>query len=307
MAIKFHCPHCQQLLGISSTKAGMIVDCPACGRSVHVPDEGGAATRMAPASRSSDHPSLLIALQELSALGTPTESVSEPPAISKVAPRARKLPVARTTSASSRFSLLILMVMLSVFAAGLFLGTFWKSSSHPGAATADPQSAVAPVAAIPLPAARERQLKGVVRFIDASGNSAADTGAVVLLLPAENTTPLRLDARPLRESTDSKARQAIEAALRILGGSLHQADDTGRWAANVPSNAALTMVVISRHRSRTANQPVPADILELLSQWFDSPLHITGRLSVKQSLVPATSSGTNSQPTQLDVEFSSKE
>lgn len=398
MAIKFRCPHCRQFLGISTTKAGTNVDCPACGRSVLVPGDGSVAARTLQPSRPGDHPSLLSALQELSALGSPDADESGPPVISPPVPRPRKLPVSRAPSgakdsnamsdrdamriiplanvhpettavvkseaalselaelpavndsaplilpevlepdltsalqelaaaapgalqppvnhlqptvaaqsATGRFSLLPLMLLLPAFAAGLLLGTFWQPGQHPDAAKAHLKSPVAPAAVIPPPAASERQLKGVVRFIDDAGNSAADAGAVVLLLPTENTTRLRLDARPLRESADSKARQAIEAALEALGGSVHQADDSGTWAANVPPNVALNMIVISRHRSRTDSQPVPAEILESLSRWFDSPLHITGRLAVRQSLVPAGSGNDNQQPGSLEIEFSSKQ
>ncbi|MBC7965986.1 MAG: hypothetical protein H7Z17_08685 [Fuerstia sp.] len=391
MAIKFRCPHCRQLLGISTTKAGTLVDCPACGRSVLVPNDGSVTTKTAQTSKTGDHPGLLSALQELSALGSPDDDESGPPAISKAVPRARRLPVARVPagdsdssvtsdrdamriipltsatedktarisatavlaelaelptvddsapqivpdelesdltsalqelaeaapgvephptaalpSATGRFSLLSLMLVLPAFAAGLFLGTFWQSSDHPDAAKANPKFDVAPAVVVPPPAAGERQLKGIVRYVDDSGNSAADAGAVVLLLPTENTTTLRFDARALRESADSKARQAIEAALRILGGSVHQADDSGTWNANVPSDVALSMIVVSRHRSRTDSQPVPAEILESLSRWFDSPMHIAGRLAVKQSLVPAGSGSDNLQPESLEIEFSSR-
>ncbi len=388
MAIKFRCPHCRQLLGISTTKAGTLVDCPACGRSVLVPHDGNVTTKTAKTSRAGDHPGLLSALQELSALGSPDADESGPPVISNAVPRARRLPVARVPagesesgvtsdrdamriipltsahagktanvhaeavlselaelptvddsvpqivpdeleldltsalqelaeaapgveplptatlpSAASRFSLLTLMLVLPAFAAGLFLGTFWQSGEHSNGARTDAKFDGAPAVVIPPPAAGERQLKGVVRYVDDSGNSVADAGAVVLLLPTENTTTLRLDARPLRESADSKTRQAIEAALRILGGTVHQADDSGNWTANVPSDVGLTIVTISRHRSRTDSQPVPAEIMESLSRWFDSPNHITGRLAVRQSLVPAGSSSDNLPPKSLEIQF----
>ncbi|AMV21871.1 hypothetical protein [Planctomyces sp. SH-PL14] len=41
MPIKFRCPHCRQFLGISRSKAGMLSDCPTCGRSIRVPDLDG--------------------------------------------------------------------------------------------------------------------------------------------------------------------------------------------------------------------------------------------------------------------------
>ena len=332
MTITFRCPHCRQFLGISTTKAGTLVDCPACGRSVLVPHEGGGATGTKQAPRPGDHPGLRNALQELSALGSTDVDDSamlilpellEPDLTSALRELAAAAPVALQSQGKQSeptaalqprkgFScapLFLLMFMLPAFAAGFLLGTFWRSSDRSDAATADPKSTVAPEpeAAIQRPAASARQLKGAVRYVNDSGNSAADAGAIVLLLPTENTTTLRLDARPLRESADSKARQAIEAALEALGGSVHQADEVGTWTANVPSNVTLTMIVISRHRSRTDSQPVPAEILESLSRWFESPIHITGRLAVKQSLVPAGSGSDNQQPKPLEIEFSAKQ
>ncbi len=47
MQIKFRCQHCNQLLGISSSRAGARVDCPGCGRSIQVP---GSANRAADSS-----------------------------------------------------------------------------------------------------------------------------------------------------------------------------------------------------------------------------------------------------------------
>lgn len=41
MAIKFRCSHCRQFLGIAQSKAGQIVDCPRCRRSLRVPQASG--------------------------------------------------------------------------------------------------------------------------------------------------------------------------------------------------------------------------------------------------------------------------
>ncbi|MDA1232495.1 MAG: hypothetical protein O2856_17105 [Planctomycetota bacterium] len=409
MAIKFRCPHCQQLLGISTTKSGTIVDCPACGRSVNVPVEGGVATRTEQKLRSSDNPGFLDALQELSTLGAQNADVGGSPEIWKPVPRARKSPISKAPSmqadlnsspdrdtmrivplanahaatvaakspeevlpeltdfqpiegstpliladppetdalapdsysglpptsphdltlalqeladvphstqsqvtqlqstatqktAAPRSSLWPLMLTLPAFATGLFLGTFWNSNSPNGTTHPAPRNTAAPASVIPAPEVGERQLKGVVRYVNDSGKSVPDSGAVVLLLPTENPTRLRLDARPLREPIDSKARQAIEVALKILGGSVHQVDDSGNWAANVPSETALMMIAISRHRSRTESQPVPAAVLESLDRWFESPLHIVGRLSVKKSVVSDDTGDDNANS--MDIEFS---
>jgi ribosomal protein S27E len=415
MAIKFRCPHCQQLLGISTTKAGTTVDCPACGRSVNVPTEGGVAKRTEPKQQPNRDAGLLNALQELSALGNQTNTDSGPPPLSKAVPRERKSPVLRSStpepgssagtdrdtmrivplantyasqgtgpqqkdvrsalakmahfenaeplildeqletdavessqahgsavsksatessprdlnsalqeladvthetssatmrdghanleSASKRSQLLPLMFALPAFAIGLLLGTFWKS--HGPLNTSEPTAKAIkaiPAATIPAPNADERQINGVVSYVDDSGSSTADAGAIVLLLPTENTTRLRLDARPLREATDSRARQAIEAALSTLGGCVSQTDSSGKWTANIPVNTTFNIVVISRHRSRTESQPVPADTLTSLSNWFDTPLHIVGRLAVQQTIMPPASDS-NPNPIPLQIEF----
>lgn len=415
MAIKFRCLHCQQLLGISTTKAGTIVDCPACGRSVNVPTEGGVAKRTELKQPSSKDSGLLNALQELSALGGQTTREVEPPPLSRAVPRERKSPALRTPStqpdsgpipdrdtmrivplanthanpdpgtqqkgvlpdlagmaplknsapqilpeplktdeidpngaddapaststtmrgphdlnsalreladvpaaaqsspirsqqailqsASKRSAFLPLMFALPAFAIGLLLGTFWKSNGPQITTESNTKPGDAIPAAMALvPEVGDRQITGIVSYVDDSGSAIADAGAVVLLLPTENTTRLRLDARPLREPADSKARQAIEAALRTLGGSVYQTDSTGHWVANVPANIAFNVIIISRHRSRTDSQPIPANALESLSSWFDSPLHIVGRLAVQQSVVPAASD-TDRSTTPLQTEF----
>lgn len=331
MAIKFRCPHCRQRLGISATKAGTLVDCPACGRSVLVPSDGDTATGRKQAQKPGGHPGLLNALQELSALDSPdadnappvilserpepdlTSALRELAAAAPVAPQPTEKQSEPTAPLNLRkgFSwvpLFPLLFTLPAFAAGLLLGTLWRFNGRPDVVKTNSEATAAPTpqAAIKKPAAPERQLNGIVRFIDDSGNTVADAGAIVLLLPTENTTKLRLDARPLRETADSRARQAIEAALETLGVSVHQADDVGTWTAQVPSNVALSMIVISRHRARPDSQPVPAEILESLSQWFDSPIHVTGRLAVRQTLVPAEPGTDNLRPKPLETEFSAK-
>ena len=415
MAIKFRCPHCQQLLGISTTKAGTIVDCPACGRSLNVPTEDGAGKRTEPKQPSNKDPGLLNALQELSAIGGSTPGGAGPPPPSKPVARERKSPVPRTPSpqpgssqgsdrdtmrivplanthanpgtraqqteglselagmarpedpeplllderpqadgldpnhdddspdstsatrprphdltsalqeladvpdtaqssamrsppaglesTSKRSAFLPLMFALPAFAIGLLVGTFWKSNSPQNIQVPTPQGGAGiPEALAPAPKVGEQQINGIVTYIDDSGSSIADTGATVLLLPTKNTTRLRLDARPLRETTDSKARQAIEAALKTLGGFVYQADSSGKWTAAVPANTAFHVIVISRHRSRTDSQPVPADAIQSLSSWFDSPLHIVGRLAVQQTQLPAESE-TDRSSTPLQIEF----
>ena len=75
MPIQFRCQYCRQLLGISRSRAGSLVDCPACGRSLRVPQEDGSKRPPEPLKRPSSDAKFLDALQELSGLGSSTGGV----------------------------------------------------------------------------------------------------------------------------------------------------------------------------------------------------------------------------------------
>jgi hypothetical protein len=68
MPIKFRCSHCNQFLGISRAQSGSVVDCPACGRSIRVPNlDGTTAPLPKPAIDLSDS-TLASALEQLASL-----------------------------------------------------------------------------------------------------------------------------------------------------------------------------------------------------------------------------------------------
>lgn len=70
MAIRFRCPYCRQLLGISVAQTGQVVDCPTCGRSIRVPQQNGKAKAVTAKPRIDlEDQDLSAALDELVALG----------------------------------------------------------------------------------------------------------------------------------------------------------------------------------------------------------------------------------------------
>ena len=77
MPIKFRCHYCRQFLGISQTKAGAVVDCPTCGRSVRVPELDGRVAPIPEPELNLDDSELVQALDELASIGSES-STAEP-------------------------------------------------------------------------------------------------------------------------------------------------------------------------------------------------------------------------------------
>lgn len=86
MPIKFRCEHCQQLLGISRSRAAANVDCPQCGRTLKVPGDPAPAALSAETAQSSEaggntpateDENLMSALTQLTMLADEADSVAQ--------------------------------------------------------------------------------------------------------------------------------------------------------------------------------------------------------------------------------------
>ncbi|WP_166824722.1 hypothetical protein [Thalassoroseus pseudoceratinae] len=69
MPIRFRCQHCKQNLGISRSKAGEVVDCPTCGRSIEVPQRDGQAKDARRPQMNFRDPAVAKAMREIQLLG----------------------------------------------------------------------------------------------------------------------------------------------------------------------------------------------------------------------------------------------
>ncbi len=78
MPIKFRCDHCRQFLGISHNKAGTLVDCPTCGRTIRVPDPEGKVQPLPELKLNFKDSKLATALEELASLGRGDAALAEP-------------------------------------------------------------------------------------------------------------------------------------------------------------------------------------------------------------------------------------
>lgn len=69
MPIKFRCHECRQFLGISRARAGQIVDCPTCGRTIRVPELDGTVKPLPEPGLKFDDTRLKNALDEIAMIG----------------------------------------------------------------------------------------------------------------------------------------------------------------------------------------------------------------------------------------------
>ncbi|MBW3540025.1 MAG: hypothetical protein KY476_07140 [Planctomycetes bacterium] len=69
MPIKFRCNHCRQFLGISRSRAGAVVDCPTCGRTLRVPNLDGTLDPLPEPGMDLGDSGLSQALDELARIG----------------------------------------------------------------------------------------------------------------------------------------------------------------------------------------------------------------------------------------------
>lgn len=209
MPIQFRCQYCRQRLGIADSRAGAVVDCPACGRTLRVPgkDDGAAGTQVTSARTAAD-PQLQSALQLLSAIEPGTQSGTAPATIPiasvhKVVPRkATHLPATPGKPVPT-------------------------GSDTAPVAPADPlkELAALPVAAVedlPLLAAPEllEDTTGIAEVAAEAANGAtAETPTVALFDPT--TAPLaetlaELAAQPLPGSPAAPPRSALRRSFPIL-------------------------------------------------------------------------------------------
>ncbi len=132
-----------------------------------------------------------------------------------------------------------------------------------------------------------RTITGSVFYLDESGAKQPDAGAIVLVVPAENVSGLKFDARPLRETKPTKATMAVDAAMAVLDAASIRASQDGTFAMPRKSRGPAKLIVISRHASRPDTESIDPAIAKLLAEWFDSPTHLTGRLQVTEKSLPA--------------------
>ena len=204
------------------------------------------------------------------------------------------------------------LASLALCVCGTIVGYVWGRSGVPdiqesaassvkNETTPAPGNAAQQAERVPL--GRLSAVTGIIRYTDGSGELKPDAGSLILLLPAGNRSGLRLDARPLREGPSGPAKDAVEAALIVLGATITRAADDGSFSVPRCHSGEMKLLVISRHSSRPDSEPVAPELIEQLTQWFDSPTHITGRLAVQQASISALSDTDKSATGSNEIRF----
>lgn len=200
-------------------------------------------------------------LEELAALssGMPSGVAVEAESVSVDAPRRAQ------TAGPSPFMTSLLCT--SVFVAGMLTERFVRLFERP-------QRSSAP---IEQKAIVDNELTGRITYKSKGGESLPDRGARILVFPQQRSGEVKLSVVGFRPS-DSPADQVVaNAALRALGGAGTSADDKGGY--RLPIEAGSYRILVLSHFQADEESVADPDLEKLLSQYFDRPNELLGRVS----------------------------
>jgi|GEM_PF-3747577 len=309
MAIRFRCPNCEQLLGISNAEAGLKTDCPTCGAPILVPtderptgriDRSQLASEAVPARSPTASRTAVVerpvsgAVQlvdsdpDLPVLELDTEPAPLPrgrsPSFEELlsAPPATTEPI-RPTSAQSPWTLtpvvLIPVVLISAVAGGLIGRALVRSA--PG--TTKPIAAP-PVVNHPAPAQKVAQgnmVPGTVTFTDTKGAALPDRGARVLILPIVRRGSARIPGHGFRVGADETDWNILVSSVRALGGDCVITDGQGRYSLSVPTPGQYGILIVSRAQQRRPGDHPGAGPRKFLETYFERSDQMMGTSQVE--------------------------
>jgi phage FluMu protein Com len=274
MPVRFLCPHCNQLLAVSSRKAGAQVNCPKCTAAIIVPEVATEST--ASSTASPQH------FQTSTPAGGPTSEITAPTVVtagarfedadveqalsslviteSAPAASADAAPsVAPRLEGAERQTLLLpraviyfqgallAAVALIFFLAGVWIGGFGNPSSPNNPAG---------------PATASVRLDTLLQYQSENAAARADEGAIVLLLPVKQVID-RIPAAPLKPGGPAlTAADPVMTQLQFLGGAFGRTDSAGKLQGLVVPQGKHHVLLLSKNARRTG-EPRPQDLATL--------------------------------------------
>jgi len=266
MPIRFACPECKQLLGVTARKAGSQVKCPKCGAAVTVPPADSAERSVAETGISRfETPEIEETLGRLVVYDRTPEGVTPAGKSAVAAPRLAG--DERETLLISRAVIYFQAVLLAVVAVLFFLAGLWIGGN--GGATNAPREGGS---GGPVP------VDVLLQYRREDGQVRPDDGAIVLVLPAGLRVTDKLSADSLKHGAPppNAASQVIEK-LNFLGGAYGRTDASGKIAGLiVPRSGKHHVLLISNHTRRPGGaEPRPED-LAALGSYVDGATELLG-------------------------------
>jgi hypothetical protein len=123
------------------------------------------------------------------------------------------------------------------------------------------------------------QIAGTLTFRNTPGEEAPDSGAVVIVLPADVPSERvgKVVAMGLGPQSRREHGRAAEMAIEELGGKYERTDGLGNFSLNLPKAGRYQLLFISRSL-RPAGQGVSATHLKEMQRYFAAPAEVIGPL-----------------------------
>lgn len=128
-------------------------------------------------------------------------------------------------------------------------------------------------------------VEGRITYRTTEGNSQADDGAIVVILPVYRKSSGKLPITGFRPADSKEDREIARAAIRALGGDLVVVDSNGQYVANLPQAGEYHLLVLSRHGARDEGEMIDSTDVATLGDYFDRPRQLLGQLKFQVGTV----------------------
>jgi len=270
MPIKFACERCGARLSVSSRKAGARAKCPKCQQTLTVPT-----------------PPRAKADKATEASAEPTEAAQEPSDSTAAAPQTQEDPLAEFLVYDSEAELVyatddeessslagfqasldpdkVAVPRSILYMQGGLLGLVALMSLIVGILIG---RGLAPEANLEDAGPQTCLISGAVAIEDATGETAPDDGAAVLVVPRDLRPEQKVEIVGLRpQDTPPDENHAGLQAICGLGGDYARTDLEGRFQLRVPDRGSYFLLVISAHVSQDDKEQ-PKNTLAQIGRFF---------------------------------------
>ncbi|MFZ5832787.1 MAG: hypothetical protein ACOY3P_22095, partial [Planctomycetota bacterium] len=271
MALRFRCPHCQQLLKIARRKAGTQIQCPRCDESLTVPTELEAARDLAREALGEHGDDQTAAPSgDLTSVPRPTPRSGVASLLDEIQVESLPpLPARTRVIVFPRYVLwlqgaLILAVAVVSFAGGYLLGR-GRGATTTAATTTDAEKP------------GRGLIEGTVSYDPGFGEITGDQNAVVLALPRSAKPQRLVPIRGLRpaEPPPGEASLGVQA-IRSIGGDYTRAGPDGRFTLVVPAEGEYYVLAISRNVPRPERELLDEVEIAEIGRFFQNPESLVG-------------------------------